>query len=143
MSAPMESSRTPVPDYGRTPPPVSKPALWIGWILGVLPALLLIFSAVMKFMKPPEVVEGFVKSGYPERLALPLAIVEVSCTILYLIPRTAVLGAILLTGYLGGATATHVRIGEPFFMPVLVGVALWLGLYLREPRLRPLVPLRN
>jgi hypothetical protein len=88
-------------------------------------------------------VEGFAKLGYPERAALWIGIVEIACTVLYLIPRTAVLGAILLTGYLGGATNTHVRVGEPFYMPVLLGVLVWLGLFLREPRLRPLVPLRN
>ena len=72
-----------------------------------------------------------------------LGILEVACTVIYLIPRTAVLGAILLTGYLGGATATHVRIGEPWFMPVLLGVVVWLGIYLRDPRLRALIPLRR
>jgi len=124
--------------------PVSKKMLWIGWIVSALPVLLLLFSAVMKFARPAAVVEGFTKFGYPQRLLLVLGIVEITCTAIYLIPRTAMLGAILLTGYLGGATATHVRIGDPAFVtPVICGVLVWLGLLLREPRLRPLLPLRS
>lgn len=134
-------------DYQTPPAPVvrspSKAAFWTGWVLSVLPSLLLFFSAFMKVSRAPVAIEGFAKLGYPERAALWIGIVEIACTVLYLIPRTAVLGAILLTGYLGGATNTHVRVGEPFFMPVLMGVLVWLGLFLREPRLRPLVPLRN
>jgi len=124
--------------------PVSRGARWLGWIVSILPALLLFFSAFLKFAKPPSVVEGFTKFGYPERLVLILGIIECSCTVIYLIPRTAILGAILLTGYLGGAVATHVRIGDPtFVMPALCGVLVWLGLYLREPRLRRLAPFRS
>ena len=123
--------------------PVSKKALWAGRILSALPVLALIMSAVMKFVKPPEVVKGFAHLGYDESLALALGILELACTVIYLIPRTAVLGAILLTGYLGGATATHVRIGEPFWAPVLLGVLVWGGLYLRDVRLRALIPLRQ
>ena len=125
------------------PASVSKAALWTGRVISTLPVLMLLMSATMKFMKPPMVMEGFTKMGYPEHLALTLGIVELACTVLYVFPRTAVLGAILLTGYLGGATATHVRIGEAFHMPVLFGVLVWLGLYLRDPRLRALVPLRK
>ena len=128
------------PDTQSTP--VSKKSLWTGRILSALPALLLLFSGVMKLVKPAPVVEGFAHLGWPDRLALGLGITELACTAVYLIPRTSVLGAILLTGYLGGATATQVRVGEPFFGPVLLGVLVWLGLYLREPRLRPLLPLR-
>lgn len=124
-------------------PAVPKCMFWTGWVLGVLPCLLFVFSAVMKFMKPPEVIEGMGKSGWPLELLFPLGIVEVVCTILYLIPNTAVLGAILLTGYMGGAIATHVRLGEPFWLHILIGVALWLGLYLRDPRLRSLIPFRT
>ena len=72
-----------------------------------------------------------------------IALVEIACGIVYAIPQTSVLGAILLTGYLGGATATHVRAGEPFFLPIVVGIVVWLGLFLREERLRALVPLRS
>ena len=124
--------------------PASKKILWAGRVISVLPVLLLLFSAVMKLTKPPAVVEGFHKFGYPERLVLILGILEITCTVIYLIPRTAVLGAILLTGFLGGATATHVRMLDPAFItPVLCGVLVWLGLFLREPRLRPLLPLRK
>ena len=122
----------------------SSKALWAGWIISILPALLLLLSAAMKFAKPRAVTEGFEKFGYPERLLLVLGIVELTCTVIYLIPRTAVLGAILLTGYLGGATATHVRVSDPSFItPALCGVLVWLGLFLREPRLRALIPLRG
>lgn len=122
---------------------VSKKMLWAGWIVSAIPALMLFFSASGKLMKPEAVIKGFEHLGYPESLALGLAIVEIGCTVIYLIPSTAVLGAILLTGYLGGATASHVRIGEPFIFPVAFGVLVWLGLFLREPRLRALIPLRR
>lgn len=123
--------------------PVSKKMLWAGRILSTLPVLMLLMSGVMKLMKPPDLVEGFAKLGWPDHLALGLGIVELTCTILYAIPRTSVLGAILLTGYLGGAIATHVRIGEPFIVQFLFGVVIWLGLYLRDARLRALIPLRS
>ncbi len=124
--------------------PPSKAAVWTGWIIGVLLSLLLIFGAAMSFAKPPTVVEGMKKFGYPAHDIVPLAIVELCCAIIYLIPRTAVLGAILLTGYFGGATATHVRVDDPsFIMPVLCGVLIWLGLLLRDRRLRALLPLRS
>jgi uncharacterized protein YndB with AHSA1/START domain len=123
--------------------PVSKKALWAGRILSALPALMLLMSGVMKLVKPAPVVEGFTHLGYPESLALGIGILELVCTAVYVIPRTSVLGAILLTGYLGGATATHVRVGEPFYTPVLLGVLLWGGLVLRDSRLRDLLPLRS
>ncbi|HEY2588186.1 MAG TPA: DoxX family protein [Tepidisphaeraceae bacterium] len=122
----------------------SKTALIVGWILSLLPALLLIFSAVMKLARPAPVVDGFRQFGYPDRLIVPLGVVELACAILYLIPRAATLGAILLTGYLGGAVATNVRVENPaFIMPFLCGVVLWLGLFLRDRRLRVLLPLRK
>lgn len=123
--------------------PVSKKALWSGCVISALPVLMLLFSAVMKFVKPPEVVEGFTHLGLPESLALGLGILELACTVFYVIPQTAVLGAILLTGYLGGATATHLRVGDPYFMPVILGVLVWGGLFLRDARLRALIPLRR
>jgi len=123
--------------------PVSKKMLWAGYIISVLPILLLLFSGVMKLVKPGSVVEGFVRLGYPESLALGIGVVELACAVVYVIPQTSVLGAILLTGYLGGATATHVRIGEPFFMPIVLGVMIWGGLFLRDARLRALLPLRS
>ena len=121
----------------------SKKLRWAGYIMSALPALVLLFSGVMKLMKPPSVVEGFVRLGYDERLALGIGIVELCCTVLYLIPRTSVLGAILLTGYLGGSTASHVRLGEPFYASVMLGVLVWGGLFLRDGRLRVLLPLRR
>ena len=123
--------------------PVSKKILWTGRVISILPALMLIMSGVMKLLKPAAVVEGMTKLGWPERLAVPLGILELTCVVLYLVPQTAVLGAILLTGYLGGAIATHVRIGEPFITILPLGIALWGGLFLRDPRLRVLIPLRR
>lgn len=124
--------------------PVSKKKLWAGRILSALPVLLLLFSGVLKLMKPAAVVQGFAHFGYPESLLLTLGILELACTVVYVIPRTSVLGAILTTAYLGGATATHVRIGDPsFFIPVILGVLVWGGLFLRDDRLRALIPLRT
>jgi DoxX-like family len=127
--------------------PVSKGRLWTGRIMSALPALFLLMDGVMKLAKPEFVVKATVQLGYPERVIFGLGIVVLVCVILYLIPRTAVLGAILLTGYLGGAVATHVRVGDPLFshalFPVYVAILLWGGLYLREERLRALVPLRS
>ena len=124
--------------------PVSKKKLWAGRIISALPVLLLLLSGVMKLMKPAPVVQGFAQFGYPESLILKIGILEIFCTLVYMIPRTSVLGAILMTGYLGGATATNVRVGDPSsFIPVLVGVLVWAGLYLRDDRLRALIPLRS
>jgi hypothetical protein len=122
---------------------VSKAALWTGYVLSALPVLMLVFSAVMKLAKPTPVVEEFTRLGWTGDHAVPLGIVELACAIIYAIPQTAVLGAILLTGYLGGAIATHVRLGEQFIGPAVFGVLIWLGLYLRDPRLRALVPWRS
>ena len=127
-----------------TPPaPISKAALVTGWIMGIVPALLLLFSAVMKIAHPPQLDEGFAHLGLPVSLSLGLGILELSCTLIYLIPRTAVLGAILLTGYLGGAILCHLRVGDPYWAQPLFGIILWGGLYLRDPRLRALIPLRS
>jgi hypothetical protein len=123
--------------------PVSKKLVWAGWVLTILPSLLLIFSAAMKLSQAQAAVEGFEHLGYPAGVGLAIGIAELACAVVYLIPRTAVLGAILLTGYLGGATTTHVRVEEPFIMPIVVGVVLWAGLYLRDDRLRALIPLRK
>lgn len=120
---------------------VSKGALWAGRIISYLPVLFLLVDGAMKLAKPALVVEATVKLGYPESVIVPIGVVLIICTILYLIPKTSVLGAILLTGYLGGAVATHVRTGESLFsivFPVIFGVMLWLGLYLRDTRLRAL-----
>ena len=100
----------------------------------------------MKLIKPAPVVEATVKLGYAESVIVPLGVVLLISTVLYLIPLTSVLGAIFLTGYLGGAVATHVRAAEGLFsiiFPITFGALLWLGLYLRDSRLRALVPLRR
>jgi uncharacterized membrane protein YphA (DoxX/SURF4 family) len=123
--------------------PKSKMMVWSGRVLTGLAALSLLFSGGMKLAKPAAIVEEFARLGYPESLIPAIGILELLCTIFYLIPRTTVLGAILLTGYLGGATATHVRIEDPFFPPVIVGVLVWLGIFLRDQRLRTLLPLRR
>ena len=120
--------------------------VWAGRIVSWLPALFLLVDGVAKVFKPAPVIEGTVRLGYAEGVILPLGIVLIVCTVLYLIPATAVLGAILLTGYLGGAVATHVRMGDGWFgviFAISFGVLLWLGLYLRDSRVRELVPLRS
>ncbi len=121
--------------------------VWPGRIVSWLPALFLLVDGVAKLFKPAPVLEGTIKLGYSESVIIPLGIVLIACTALYLVPRTAVLGAILLTGYLGGAVATHVsRLGDGWFgvvFAVTLGVLLWLGLYLRDARVRELLPLRN
>jgi hypothetical protein len=118
--------------------------LWAERVVSALPALRLLFSAIMKLMKPPAVLQGFTHFGYPQNLIVVIALLELGSTIVYLIPRVSVLSAILMTGYLGGATATNVRIGDPsFVITVTLGVLVWFGLYLRDERLRALIPLRN
>jgi hypothetical protein len=104
---------------------------------------LFIFSAALKVKGGPEVLQGVAHLGIPTSLIFPLAILEISCVVIYLIPRTAVLGAILMTGYIGGAILAHLRIGEPVYLHIAIGIALWLGIYLREPRLKEVLPLRR
>lgn len=117
--------------------------MWAGRVISGLIALLLTMSAVMKLMGGAEVMEGFVRMGLPESLRVPLGILEFSCVAIYLIPATSVTGAILLTGYIGGAIVTHLRIGEPIYVQIVLGMLIWLGLYLREQRLKALIPLRT
>jgi hypothetical protein len=118
-----------------------------GRAVTALPVLFLIFDTGIKLLNIAPVVQSMRELGYPEGMGPTLGVIELVCLAAYLLPRTAVLGAVLLTGYLGGATATHVRLGNPLFSHVLfgvyVGVLLWAGLYLREPRLRALLPLRS
>jgi hypothetical protein len=126
--------------------PASKAILWAGRVLSGLPALFLFVDGAMKLVKPEFVVEATVRLGYSESVILGLGVVLLACVVLYVIPRTSTLGAILLTGYLGGAVATHVRVWEgwfPVFFPVMVGALLWGGLVLRDARLRALLPLRS
>ncbi|HUG12296.1 MAG TPA: DoxX family protein [Opitutaceae bacterium] len=122
-----------------TTPAVSKSALWTGRVMSILPCLMLLFSGVMKIMQTEEVVEGF--ATWPPGSAVAIGVVEIACTIVYLIPRTAVLGALLLIGYLGGAVAVSVQMGVNFALPLIFGVLVWGGLWLRDPRLRALTPL--
>jgi len=106
-------------------------------------SLVFLMSAFMKLKGGAEVMQGMAHLGLPESLILPLAILEVSCVVIYLIPATSILGAILLTGYIGGAICTHLRVGDPFFIQIALGIFVWLGLYLRENRLKALIPLRT
>lgn len=115
---------------------------WAGRVISILASLVFLMSAFMKVKGGAEVTQGMAHLGLPESLILPLAILEISCVVIYLIPRTSVLGAVLLTGYIGGAICTHMRVGDPFFIQVALGIFVWLGLYLREDRLKKLLPLR-
>jgi Ca2+/Na+ antiporter len=125
---------------------VSTTSLWAGRVLSGIAALFLLLDGAMKLVKPAPVVEATARLGYSENVLVGLGVVLLTCTVIYLIPRLSVLGAILLTGYLGGAVASHVRIGDapfPVVFPVIMGVLLWGGLALREPRLRALLAGRN
>ena len=117
--------------------------VWVGRALSVLTSLLFVVSAVMKLAGGTDVTQGMAHLGLPESLMVPLAILELACVVVYLIPATSVLGAILLTGFIGGTICTHLRVGDPFFIQVALGVVVWLGLYLREDRLKALIPLRR
>ncbi len=122
----------------------SKRTIWVGRIISAVPVLMLAMSAVMKLLRNTQVLESWgPKFGYPEGALVAIGVTELTCAVLFAIPRTAVLGAILVTGYLGGATATHVRIGDAFAPPVVLGILAWAGLFLRDPRLRALLPLRR
>jgi DoxX-like family len=125
--------------------PISKSALWAGRIMTALVVLFLIFDCTIKLLNLPVAVDGTVVLGYEASVVVPLGILLSICLIIYLIPQTSVLGAILITGYLGGAIATHVRLGNPLFshilFPVYIGLMIWGGLYLRNQTLRALIPL--
>ena len=117
---------------------------WTGRVISVLPVLGLVMSGVMKVTQPPEVLEGMAKFGFDTKLLIPLAIIELASAAIYLIPQTAVLGAVLLTGYLGGAIVTHLRVGDGDYWPaIIMGVLVWLGLFLRDSRVRSLLPWRS
>src|SRR4051812_31717513 len=102
-----------------------------------------VFSAAMKLKGGPQLDEGMAHLGLPSSMVLPLAILELSVVIVYLIPPTAILGAILLTGYIGGALCTHWRVGDVFVVHIVLGILVWFALWLREPRLRDLIPIRK
>jgi DoxX-like family len=123
---------------------VPKKRLWAGRTINALMVLFLLFDSGLKVMKLAPAVEATARLGYPARLVLAIGIAELICVVLLVIPRTSILGAILLTGYLGGATATQVRLEDPwFFFPVVISLLVWGGLYLRDERLRALLPLRS
>jgi hypothetical protein len=128
------------------PSAVSSGRLWTGRVIAGLISAFMLLDAAMKFVKPPQVAEAFVRTGWPIDLSAPLGTILVTCLALYLIPRTSVLGAILLSAYFGGAVATNLRLHEPLFshtlFPVYFGVLTWLSLWLVEPRLGELIPLR-
>ncbi|MEP6945300.1 MAG: DoxX family protein [Acidobacteriota bacterium] len=129
-----------------TVPASGKAMRRTGIVLSALPTLFLLLDGAMKLVKPAEVVNGTVELGYRENVIVPIGIVLIVITLLYAIPRTAFVGAILLTGYLGGAVATHVRVGAGAFnilFPVIFGIFIWGGLYLRDARLRNLLAGRS
>jgi glutaminase len=126
--------------------PLSTPKwqLWVGRVLSAIPALMLAMSAAMKLSQNPQMVTMLTsKFGYSADIVTTLGLVELACAILYLVPQTAVLGAILVTGYLGGAVATHVRVADAFAIPLVLGILAWAGLYARDERVRALLPLRS
>lgn len=123
---------------------VSKKSLWVGRFISALIVLFLLFDGGVKVMKLAPALEATVRVGYPASLVVPIGIAELICVALFVIPRTSILGAILLTGYLGGATATQVQLEDPwFFFPVVIGVLVWGGLFLCDERLHILIPLRS
>ena len=125
----------------------SKKLTWTGRVISILVSAMFIFSASFKFFDSPQLKEGFAHLGLPDRIAKPLGILELSCVVIYLIPQTAVIGAILLTGYLGGAILANARVGASFFsavtFPVVMGILVWGSSYILEPRLRALIPFRK
>jgi hypothetical protein len=125
----------------------SRAKLWTGRIMGGLVILFLLLDAIGKLMKPEAVVKGTMELGFPVSAIVPIGVTLLICTVLYAIPRTSLLGAILLTGYLGGAVATQVRVGNPLFshvlFPVYFGILIWGSLYLLEPRVRTMIPFRS
>ena len=121
--------------------------IWIGRTLSALAILFLSFDTIVKVLQLPVAVDGTTQLGYPESSVFVIGIIQLVCLVLYVIPKTSVFGAILFTGYLGGAIATHLRIGSPLFthilFPIYVAVLIWGGLYAREPRLRAVIPIRR
>ncbi len=121
----------------------SGKVVWVGRVISALVSLMFLLSAFFKLAGAPDLAKGMAHLGLPDSMVVPLAILELSCVAIYLIPATSVLGAILLTGYLGGAICTHWRVGDPFFVQIALGSFVWLGVYLREDRLKRHIPLRK
>ena len=123
---------------------VSKSALWTGRVMSALAVLMVLFASVVKLMRTAAAIEGFAHAGLPEKLMIPVGLIELICVVVYVIPQTSILGAILMTGLLGGATMTGLRIGDPSVpIPIVLGMLAWGGLYMRDVRLRALIPLRR
>jgi DoxX-like family len=123
-----------------------RETLWAGRIVSAVAVLFLVLDGVTHLMKPAPVAEAFHRLAFPLSLSVELGVIELACVAVYVIPRTSILGAILLTGYLGGAVATHLRVFDPFFdtiFPILIGALVWGGIYLRDPRLRALVHFKS
>ena len=127
-------------------PPVSPATLRAARFVAGVPVLFLIFDTVIKLIRIEPVTMSFVQLGYAPSLAVGIGLLELACLTLYVVPRTSILGAVLMTGYLGGAVATHVRAGSPLFthvlFPVYVGILIWLGVFLADHRVRALLPVR-
>ena len=121
-------------------PQENKKMIWTGRIISFLLGPFFGMSAVMKLLQHPKVLEGVTHMGLPANLIVPLGILELACILIYLLPPTAVFGAVLLTGYMGGAILTHLRIGEPVITHIGIGILIWLGIWLRFPHLRQLLP---
>jgi hypothetical protein len=125
----------------------SRKAYWAGMVLSVLPSLFLLFDTGLHLFRSPMAVEGTVKLGYPASMLLPIGIIQLVALILYWAPRTSALGALVWTGYLGGAVATHVRAGDPLFshilFPIYFAAMLWAGLCLRDPAVRAVLPFKR
>lgn len=142
MDTTLDSMRTTSPASATT----AAPRRWPGRVLSGIPVAFLAFDVAIKLVNPPFVTEASVRIGVPPELTIGLGVLLAACLALYLIPRTAPLGAVLLTGYLGGAVLTHLRIGDPMIshtlFPIYVGALLWAGLYLRDERVRRLVAAR-
>jgi uncharacterized membrane protein YphA (DoxX/SURF4 family) len=121
----------------------SGKVVWTGRVISWLVSAVFVMSGLMKLKGGPELEQGFAHLQVPLSMRVPLAVLELSCTIVYLVPATAVLGAILLAGYIGGAILTHWRVGDPVIIPIVLGLLVWLGIYLREGRLKDLIPIRK
>jgi len=132
----MDNRRVDVAATGRA-------GLWTGRVMTALVGLMFSFSAVMKFVGGEPVVQAMTHLGLSESMIVPLGILELACVVAYLVPATSVIGAILLTGYTGGVILTHWRVGDPFIVPIVLGLAIWGGLWLRDARLKDLMPLRK
>lgn len=126
---------------------ISKGRMWAGWIITGLISAFMLLDAAMKLAKPRPVIDAFARTGWPAELSVTLGVILLVSTALYLIPRTEILGAILLTGYLGGAVATNLRLENPLFsntlFPVYFGVLVWGALWLRDRKIQELIPMRT